>query len=52
MPDTTTQKLDELLDDPVMAAVMDRDGVSRDDLWSLLATMKNRLQTPDRYIAG
>lgn len=52
MPDTTKQSLDELLDDPVMTAVMDRDGVSRDDLWSLMTMMKNRLQSPDRCMAA
>ena len=38
--------LDELLDDPIARALMDRDGVDRDELRRLLAEMR-RLRDTD-----
>lgn len=46
MLDEKTPTFKDVLDDPITVAVMDRDGVSRNDLWSLMATMRNRLNHP------
>ncbi len=36
-------KLQELLDDPIMALVMQRDGIEMTDLTDFLSTMRKRL---------
>ena len=37
------ERLHDLLDDPIVATLMRRDGVSRDDLLALVADMRLRL---------
>lgn len=52
MRDDNTPTISELLDDPIIIAVMQRDGVSKNDLSSLMAAMRDRLHSPvDRLAA-
>lgn len=52
MRDENTPTIKELLDDPIIVAVMQRDGVTKNDLSSLMATMRDRLHNPiDRLAA-
>lgn len=39
--------LDEVLDDPVVQAVMDRDGVAREDILDLAASVQERFSVAD-----
>ncbi len=40
-------ELDDVLDDPVVQAVMDRDGVGRDDILDLAASARERFADDD-----
>jgi len=40
-------ELDDVLDDPVVRAVMDRDGVGRDDILDLAASARERWGSED-----
>ena len=40
-------QLDDVLDDPVVRAVMDRDGVGRDDILDLAASARERWGSDD-----
>ncbi len=40
-------ELDDVLDDPVVQAVMDRDGVGRDDILDLAASARERFEEAD-----
>jgi hypothetical protein len=52
MRDDHTPTIKELLDDPIILAVMRRDGVSRHEVSSLMNTMRDRLRNPvDRLAA-
>lgn len=52
MRDDKTPTISELLDDPIIIAVMQRDGVTKNDLSSLMAAMRDRLHNPvDRLAA-
>lgn len=52
MWDDRTPTISELLDDPIIIAVMQRDGVTKNDLSSLMAAMRDRLHNPvDRLAA-
>lgn len=52
MRDENTPTIKELLDDPIIVAVMQRDGVTKNDLSSLMAAMRDRLLNPvDRLAA-
>jgi hypothetical protein len=52
MRDDRTPTIKELLDDPIIIAVMRRDGVSKNDLSSLMATMRDRLSNPVGRLAA
>jgi hypothetical protein len=40
--------LDEMLDDPVVRAVMDRDGIGREEILDLVAAVQERFSDPSR----
>jgi hypothetical protein len=46
-PRHTTRQLDEMKDDPVTAAVMEADNISRDELDAVWATAKRRFDETD-----
>lgn len=52
MRDENTPTIKELLDDPIIIAVMQRDGVSKNDLSSLMTAMRDRLHNPLNRLAA
>lgn len=52
MRDEHTPSFKELLEDPIIIAVMRRDGVSKSDLSSLLTTMRDRLLNASERLAA